>query len=199
MEVVCTEWEMVQCGSYRMTLVRNCTCLSPRETAAILLASDAIVLANPTAAGRSFIRGVLYFWCLGVSTASVIGCGAHSDHEQVYPVTGKVMVHGAPAAGARISYYPAAESASRTGMALPFGDVDSEGVYHLQSYVPGDGAPAGEYRVAITWLEPLPPGANPEQVTRKDRLAGKYSDPDKSKLTAKVEKGGGEIPPFELP
>ena len=33
---------------------------------------------------------------------------------------------------------------------------------------------------------------------QKDRLGGRYSNPDKSELTAHVDKGGGEIPPFEL-
>jgi hypothetical protein len=126
------------------------------------------------------------------------GCTKGMDNDRVYPVSGKVLIQGKPAEGARITFYRADDSANRPGMAIPFGDVDSKGVYHLQSYVPGDGAPAGDYRVAVAWLEPLPAGANPEQVSRKDRLAGKYSDPTKSKLTAKVEAGGGEIPPFEL-
>jgi hypothetical protein len=127
------------------------------------------------------------------------GCSQSGvSKDTVYPASGKVLVRGTPAEGARITFYPVAEGASRPGMAIPSGDVDSSGVYHLQSYLPGDGAPAGEYRVTVSWPEPLPPGANPEQVSRKDRLAGKYADPTKSKLTAKVEKGDGEIPPFEL-
>ena len=127
------------------------------------------------------------------------GCGQGGvSKDTVYPAGGKVLVRGTPAEGARITFYPVAEGANRPGMAIPSGDVDAAGVYHLQSYLPGDGAPAGEYRVAVSWLEALSAGANPEQVSRKDRLAGKYSDPAKSKLTAKVEKGGGEIPPFEL-
>ena len=144
-------------------------------------------------------RYVAFTITICVSVTCFDGCSKGVvDRDKVYPVSGKVLVQGKPAEGARITFYQADETANRPGMAIPFGDVDSSGVYHLQSYVPGDGAPVGDYRVAVAWLEPIPPGMNPESVTRKDRLAGRYADPEKSNLTAKVESGGGEIPVFDL-
>lgn len=141
--------------------------------------------------------------CLQLLLSSAVllcsqGCGKGVDRDKVYPVTGKLLVQGKPAEGARVTFFRTDESANRPGMAIPSGEVDSSGVYHLQAYKPGDGAPVGDYRVAVTWLEPVPAGVNAETITRQDRLGGRYSDPSKSKLTAKVESGGGEIPPFDL-
>ncbi|HEX4415572.1 MAG TPA: carboxypeptidase-like regulatory domain-containing protein [Lacipirellulaceae bacterium] len=141
--------------------------------------------------------------CVGLLLGGAVllcfpGCGKTTDKDKVYPVSGTVLVQGKPAEGARVTFYRADEGANRPGMAIPSGEVDSSGVYHLQAYLPGDGAPAGDYRVAVTWLEPVPAGVKPETITRQDRLGGRYADPSKSKLTAKVESGGGEIPAFDL-
>ena len=86
----------------------------------------------------------------------------------------------------------------KPGMPLPTGETDASGVYRLYSYEPGDGAPLGEYQVTISMPEPVPPNVSREEFHPKDRFAGKYVDPATSKLTAKVEKGGGEIPPIQL-
>jgi hypothetical protein len=80
---------------------------------------------------------------------------------------------------------------------VPAGEANDAGEYKLQSFVPEDGAPEGEYKVTVVW--PEPPPANAMGIfEQKDRLAGRYSNPEKSGLTARVESGGGEIPPFDL-
>ena len=133
-----------------------------------------------------------------ILAASAVGCGKSSNRATVYPVSGKVLVEGAAAEGARVVFYPTSGEMKKPGMPLPAGDTDASGVYHLQSYGPADGAPVGEYQVTVSVAEPLPPNVSREEFHPKDRFAGKYIDPATSKLTAKVEKGGGEIPPFDL-
>ncbi len=126
-----------------------------------------------------------------------IGCGADDGRVKVYPVNGKVLVKGEPAAGARVVFYPAAADAVEKKLPSPAAETDASGQYRLQSYRPEDGAAVGDYKVSVTWLEPPP--ANAQGIfDQKDRLGGRYSNPDKSELTARVDKGGGEIPPFEL-
>ena len=129
---------------------------------------------------------------------SITACGKNDGHVKVYPAQGKVIVRGVPAEGARIVFYPVSEELKKHGMPVPDGITDAQGIFKLKSYTVDDGAPEGEYKVGVVWLEQLPPDADSDVVQPKDRLAGRYSDPQKSKLTAKIAKGGGEIPPFEL-
>ena len=117
---------------------------------------------------------------------------------KVYPVNGRVSVRGTPAEGARVVFYPVSDELKKPGMPIPYGTADSQGNFKLRSYDIDDGAPEGDYRISIIWLDVPPEKAKENPLSAKDRLSGQYSNPQTSKLTAKVEKGGGEIPPFEL-
>ena len=126
-----------------------------------------------------------------------LGCGASDGKIKVYPVSGKVLVKGQPAAGARVVFYPTVDEIDGKKLPTPGGEADESGEYRLESYTSKDGAPAGDYKVGITWLAPPPPNAT-GIFDQKDRLAGRFSNPQSSKRTAHIEKGGAEVPPFEL-
>ena len=129
-----------------------------------------------------------------------VGCAKeeHSDRVTVYPVSGKVLVAGKPAAGAEVILYGATPELLGPGSVSPSGTVDESGNFELGSYGPNDGAPSGTFNVVVVWHEPLPEGVSRERYSPKDRLRGRYSDPQKSSLVAEVPQGGGELPPFEL-
>jgi len=133
-------------------------------------------------------------WCAAL--ALLVGCGGDSSGVAVHPVAGKVVVRGAPAAGAKVVFYTTGLQDPRTP--IPQATAGDDGAFQLTSYQPGDGAPAGEYRVTIEWPAPLPPGVNPEMYGPQDRLGGRYATPDKSGLTATVSEGNNELPPFDL-
>jgi len=116
----------------------------------------------------------------------------------VYPASGKVTSGGQPVEGAKVVFYGATPDLTGKGTPAPTGVTDASGVFHLRSYDPDDGAPVGKFNVTIYWPEPIPPGADTEMYQRKDRLKGRYTDPQKSGLTAEVPQGGGELPPFAL-
>jgi hypothetical protein len=119
----------------------------------------------------------------------VAGCGDGKIAR--YPVVGVVTVDGKPAADATVVFCPVSGSPELM-KERPFSQTDSNGRYELRTLMPGDGAPMGEYKVTIRW--PLyPPGGG--QPT--DRLGNRYWDPEKTPLTAKVEKGSNDIP-FQL-
>jgi hypothetical protein len=127
------------------------------------------------------------------------GCSETDDGRlQVYPVSGKVTVNGQPVEGAEVVFYGATPDLTGPGTPAPVGTTDANGEFRLRSYDPEDGAPAGKFNVTVIWREPIPPNADREMYQPKDRLQGRYSDPKKSGLTATVEEGGGELPPFEL-
>jgi hypothetical protein len=139
----------------------------------------------------------LFFIAIVVALAIIPACGKNGGRVKVYPVQGKVLAHGTPAEGALVLFYLASNDSTKPRMPIPNATTDSEGVFKLTSYQNNDGAPEGEYKVSIVWPEAAPTGAH-EAASPRDRLAGRYSNPQKSNLSAKVEKGGGEIPPFEL-
>jgi hypothetical protein len=127
------------------------------------------------------------------------GCGEKSDRIEVFPSHGKILVNGQPADGARVVFYPKVTEIDGKPAPSPAATTDAAGEYHLESYDPEDGAPAGEYSVTVVWPEPPPPNAEAlGTFDLKDRLSSRFADPTKSGLTAKIEDGGGEIPTFDL-
>jgi hypothetical protein len=146
---------------------------------------------------RKLLRRALLVAAVAMGLASVSACSKDDGRVKVYPVNGKVLVGGQPAARARVVFYPVAEELKKPGMPIPDGTTDNEGNFKLRSYDPGDGAPEGDYKVSVIWLD-VPEGAEENPLSAKDRLGGRYANPQKSNLTATVPKGGGEIPPFEL-
>jgi hypothetical protein len=131
----------------------------------------------------------------------VSGCG--DGKVRRHPVVGTVTVDGQPADGATVVFCPV-NGSPEVMRERPFSQTDTNGRYELRTLEPGDGAPAGDYKVTIRWLS----GMNPQspEVDRDrggggravDRLGNRYWDPEKTPLTAKVESGKNEIPPFEL-
>lgn len=139
--------------------------------------------------------------CVATVLALLSGCSAGGDVDgrmKVYPVSGAVMVGGQPAAGARVVFYGATPELTGPGTVAPAAMADENGVFHLRSYEPEDGAPAGKFNVTVFWPEEVPEGVDPEVNRPKDRLKNRYLNPETSGLTAEIPVGGSELPPFEL-
>jgi len=77
--------------------------------------------------------------------------------------------------------------------------VDSEGAYKIGLPPIGEGAPAGDYKVLLTWNLPIP-GADPSDSEPEtfDKLGGRWATPEKSTLSATVQPPSTEIPRFDL-
>jgi len=112
------------------------------------------------------------------------------DALPTYPITGTLTYEGKPIDGAAISFIPVAP-ASKWRTPAPSGRADQDGRYTLNTYLTADGAPAGEYIVAIYWPEPRngksPALENPGTPLAPDRLKGTYAAPKTSKLRVTVE------------
>ncbi len=120
----------------------------------------------------------------------------------VYPVRGRVMVGGKPAEHALVIFHPV-DAAGELEQIKPEGRADADGYFQLRTYGAADGAPAAEYRVAITWPTAEADMAlhpdDPEHVAAgPDRLASRYADPATSNIQATVTSGDNELPPFAL-
>jgi hypothetical protein len=110
-------------------------------------------------------------------------------------VTGQVTVKGKPADGAFVTLYPAEADPSQWASGYPRGYVGPDGKFQIGTYADNDGAPAGDYKVLVSWE--LKDPQNEEAAT--DRLGGKYADPATARLTAKVNAAPTELPPINLP
>jgi hypothetical protein len=128
-------------------------------------------------------------------TGLCFACAQKDQRKPVFPVRGKVLYNGKPAAGAFVVFHPL--SPSGADVPRPRAHAAEDGTYHLTTHLTNDGAPAGEYAVTVTWPGPPPKGADREDEG-PDRLQGRYANPKTSGLRADVKDGGNEIPPFTL-
>ncbi len=105
---------------------------------------------------------------------------------QTFPAKGKLLINGEPAKGAGIFLYYNGDTGGRS--VVPQGWTVDDGGFVLSTFGVNDGAPAGEYRVAVKWpAHRKGPGLGP------DKLGGKFAKPDSSGLTARIEKGPTEL------
>lgn len=112
-----------------------------------------------------------------------MGCD-DNDRIEVYPITGKVTINGQPAEGMAIRFVPTSDDP----MALkPTATTDAQGNLVVTSYVTGDGAPAGEYRLALEW--PKKVIAFGRNQNGPDQLGGKFAEAGSSGITVTIQEG----------
>ena len=136
-----------------------------------------------------------------------LGCGNPAG---LYPVYGKVLVKGEPAAGAVVYFHHEGPSAP-SSPAIPFGIVEDDGSFSLTCDNQGNGCPPGKYTVLVEWRNGAGNEVVPAKTTGKtkpakrsrirtgpDRLGGRYFDISKPLLHAEVSPQSNTLPPFEL-
>ncbi|MBN9518933.1 hypothetical protein J0H58_10510 [bacterium] len=143
---------------------------------------------------------------LATALAVVVGCGpTDSPRQAVVPAQGKVKLKdGKVPEGAEVTLLPANDD-SPDGV-KPRGRVGKDGTFRLTTY-PGasaepDGAPPGEYRVAIRWttrkrasaVDPDEGGPPGPPSLAGDRFGEKYSNPKSSGLRVTVAADGSLSP-----
>jgi len=92
-------------------------------------------------------------WFVGALGLALIcsSCGGN----RLYPVSGKVLYQGAPAAGAVIFFRRAGAGASAMNEPTIMGLVREDGSFTLVCGSLGEGAPSGQYDVLIEWRQPV--------------------------------------------
>ena len=122
------------------------------------------------------------------------GCAPSDGKRPVHKVTGSITVDGKPAKDAYLVFYPT--DAADTMTPKPTATADESGSLTVTTYVTGDGAPAGEYKVGIEW--PKIVNNFGRMQPSGDQLNGKFKDAATSKWTVKIQPGDNPLPPFEL-
>jgi hypothetical protein len=127
----------------------------------------------------------------GLVIVMLAGCGGGGG-PKLYPVRGTVLFQDQPAAGATVVFHPVA--ATNHSTPKPSGVVKPDGTFTLTTHPHGDGAPAGEYVVVVTWY-----GEGARSVENPvSKLPARYADGQASPLKATVKDGPTELEPFKL-
>ncbi len=129
---------------------------------------------------------------------ALAGCGGGRMAAQA--VRGKVLCGDVPAQCALVIFHPQ-DGPEELQKLRPHGVVEADGSFTLTTYRPGDGAPAGSYRVTIEWPSPLPgeTADDPEHgPSGPDRLQGRYADPATTPLAVTIERGVNTLEPFRV-
>jgi hypothetical protein len=162
--------------------------------------------------------------CLSAATAVLLAIVATSCARSgpgYYPVHGKVIYKGKPAAGASVHFHR--EGATQEEDAsYPMGVVDEDGNFTLAAEGAGSGALPGKYKVLVRWspekaqsapaATPAPAGTKKsrrgpvESVAEQrrdpksdsDRLNFRYFHLDKPLLFAEIKPETNNLPPFDL-
>src|SRR4051794_15697519 len=143
------------------------------------------------------ICGPACAWALALSIGLITatGCG---DGKGVNPVNGSVTVDGKPAGDVMLKFAPVGGSPEFQKV-LPMGITKEDGTFSLNTRGNNDGAPAGQYKVLITWpAQSRGPSRDGTIQMGPDRFQGRYNNLEKSPFTVEIKSGTNNIPPFEL-
>jgi hypothetical protein len=100
---------------------------------------------------------------------------------------------GRPLPHAFVVFHP--QGVSGPDDVRPRARADANGSFWLSTYDSADGAPIGKYRITV---EKYKPPKESDKGPPVNLLPPRYAKPDRSNLTARVQKGQNELPPFQL-
>ena len=142
---------------------------------------------------KFLVARVAACWLVGL-TVCIVGCGGPQPPETVHLVKGQVMYRGKPTVGAIVAFH---KVGADPNAGQPSGKVQDDGAFTLTSYRPGDGAASGEYRVTISWREPVG-GSLSDPDYGPEKLPKQYQSPETSGLTVNVAEGSNDLEPFQI-
>jgi hypothetical protein len=134
------------------------------------------------------------------------GCRGKS-RISVFPVRGQVVYNGQGVSPATVIFFavdPANEEAKKLH---PYAYVEEGGHFQITTYVDGDGAPPGKYRVSIIAPasegtskkdKPVEVGSSAPAVRVSPAVAAKYANVDTSGIEVTIAKGENNLEPFVL-
>jgi hypothetical protein len=109
-----------------------------------------------------------------------------------------------------VVFHPAEDAVEQARKMRPFAYGDADGNFELKTYIDGDGAPPGEYRVSII-ARSAGPGRSPSKdapVTEQPapgapirippEVSKKYANVDTSGIKVTVMEGENNLEPFAL-
>ncbi|QDU50131.1 hypothetical protein [Gimesia panareensis] len=121
-----------------------------------------------------------------------VGCGSGEEGPELGPVTGIVMMNEEPLVNADVFFLPIEGTPGVGGQ----GRTKEGGQFEIVYFRGGEGLPAGDYRVAVSYRlmpdgTPVPEGDDtpPIESPASESLPAKYSSKDHSEIKVKVKPG----------
>ena len=133
---------------------------------------------------------------LGLLSAPVMsGCGnAKQPWDTVYPAKGVVTYKSKPIINAEVALFPQNDSIPES--IRPRAKTTENGEFVVWTNQPGDGAPAGKYKVTVVHNDVIE--KNGVVVTKPNDLPPKYSTVQTTDLVVEIGQNQTDIPPIEL-
>lgn len=148
---------------------------------------------------RSFANFAIVF----AISAGLAGCGGSAsdterletlvpDAQATIPVSGQVLVDGKPIKDLWVKLHLIGET---KGTLQPKAQTDAEGKFQITSYVSGDGAPVGDYKITLEWLTLKPIG---NAWVGPNKLAGPCGSAKTTEFSVSVADEPVVLPTFEV-
>ena len=159
-----------------------------------------MILRNQATRERVMLEVFPKHFCLPCLMLIAIGCGQPQEPgpRVVYPARGTATFRGRPIPDATVRLHPIAPPSDGKPVFVPRGRVGENGEFVVTTYRPGDGAPAGEYGISLSWQGSLK-GIDEELEDRlPERLPRKYTSPRSSGLKVVITKGDNQLPEINI-
>jgi len=108
------------------------------------------------------------------------------------PVRGKILVDGAPVKDLWVTLHPVGGTKETL---RPKAQTDAKGNFAITSYIGGDGAPAGSYKVTVEWLTFQQFGSSWGGPTK---LEDSFAKPETTPFSVTVEESPVDLPTYEV-
>lgn len=143
----------------------------------------------------------------GISAAAalltVLAACSSSSPLPVYPVSGTLKLKGEPASGAHVVFHPttpiqlpSAKEGTPGEPVSPTAVVQPDGTFKVTSFVGGDGAPAGDYSVTVTWLKTITKNGQPE--AGPNVIPPAYAKAESTPLKVTVKSESNTLEPWDI-
>jgi hypothetical protein len=108
----------------------------------------------------------------------------------VFPAKGTLLLNGKPQAGVAMVFHPTTPLPKDASQFLPRARTEEDGTFVVSTYGVNDGAPAGKYRITVSFRGHevnLRNGEEPELMPQS------YRNPRVTRLRAEVEEGDNNL------
>lgn len=139
----------------------------------------------------------------------VVGCGDKGRLE-VAPVRGQVTYQGRGVPSATVIFHPSEGTDESAKKLRPFAYADANGNFVLKTYIDGDGAPPGTYRVSIVARSSPPGGIRSKDsapsaesssapgIRIPPKISEKYANVETAGIQVTIHEGENILEPFAL-
>jgi hypothetical protein len=144
-------------------------------------------------------RGRVALGIAGVAALVLVCLGwrlMRSDQVRVYPAHGQALFAGKPIPSASVQFDPV--WTKDPSFPRPRATVRDDGSFVVGTYGQDDGAPPGEYRVAVQWLVKAEKTEAEGGALPRNVLPPKYGKFETSGLTVTIDERENTLPPFQL-